>query len=717
MKHFITRSRILITLIILVTVSISCGGGSGTTYSIEVSPTPQEGGSVSPAEGEYEEGARVEVSADPNEEWIFSSWQGDVQGTENPVVVTVDGDKVFTALFEKKTYPLNITIDGEGTVDETVIQTKNKDYEVGTTVELSANPAEGWEFVRWEGDLESSSNPEQITVNKEASVTAVFERSGFELEITVDGEGSVTENVVEKREKVYEEGSVVELTAEPGQGWRFVRWEGDLDGSENPVQITVDEDKEVTAIFERRDYALNINTEGEGSVGEEVIQSPKKDYAYETVVELTASAAEGWKFERWEGDLSGSENPEQITISEEKTVTAVFSRVEYTLDVSVQGEGTVSEEVSQNPNKDYAYETVVELTANPDEGWAFVRWEGDLSGSENPEEITMNSDKSVTAVFEEIVAYDLNISIDGEGSVSEEVLSSPGKSYEEGTVVELTADAADGWEFARWEGDLSGSANPEQITVDSEKNVTAVFEEIAEYPLNITIQGDGSVDESVVSNPNKSYREGTVVELTAQAADGWAFVRWEGDLSGSSNPEQVTMDSEKNVTAVFEEILYELDLNTEGEGRIIVEPSKDFYNYGDEIEVRASPNELWTFLRWEDDLSGDENPQTITLTSDLTITAVFGGVPKVRTADVFDMRVSSAMSGGEVTDADGQEISERGICWSRNDDKPNLADDCVSAGNGLGSFEAEMTGLGLFQGRLRFARICKRNDPRQQQPV
>ena len=466
---------------------------------------------MSPAEGEYEEGARVEVSADPNEEWIFSSWQGDVQGTENPVVVTVDGDKVFTALFEKKTYPLNITIDGEGTVDETVIQTKNKDYEVGTTVELSANPAEGWEFVRWEGDLESSSNPEQVTVNEETNITAVFERSGFELEITVDGEGSVSETVVEKREKIYEEGAIVELTAEPDQGWRFVRWEGDLNGSENPEQITVDEDKEVKAIFERRDYALNINTEGEGSVGEEVIQSPKKDYAYETVVELTASAAEGWKFERWEGDLSGSENPEQITIDEEKTVTAVFSRIDYTLDITVEGEGSVTEEISQNPKKDYAYQTVVELTAEAEEGWAFVRWEGDLTGSENPEEITMDSDKSVTAIFEEIVAYDLNVTVDGEGSVSEQIVKSPNKSYEEGTVVELNAEADQGWEFVRWEGDLSGSDNPEQITVDSEKNVTAVFEEIAEYPLNITVQGEGRVEESVEYNPNKSYQEGTVV--------------------------------------------------------------------------------------------------------------------------------------------------------------------------------------------------------------
>ena len=44
----------------------------------------------------------------------------------------------------------------------------------------------------------------------------------------------------------------------------------------------------------------------------------------------------------------------------------------------------------------------VSVTATPAAGWAFVRWEGDLSGTANPATVTMNSDKAVVAVFEEV---------------------------------------------------------------------------------------------------------------------------------------------------------------------------------------------------------------------------------------------------------------------------------------------------------------------------
>uniref|UniRef100_UPI000A424A40 BspA family leucine-rich repeat surface protein n=1 Tax=Rhodohalobacter halophilus TaxID=1812810 RepID=UPI000A424A40 len=48
----------------------------------------------------------------------------------------------------------------------------------------------------------------------------------------------------------YEYGTVVELTANPAEGWTFIEWQGDLDGRENPAQITVEDTTRVTAFFE-----------------------------------------------------------------------------------------------------------------------------------------------------------------------------------------------------------------------------------------------------------------------------------------------------------------------------------------------------------------------------------------------------------------------------------------------------------------------------------
>jgi len=71
------------------------------------------------------------------------------------------------------------------------------------------------------------------------------------------------------------------------------------------------------------------------------------------------------------------------------------------------------------------------------------------------------------------VQYDLTVNVVGNGSVT---LDPPGGTYDEGTVVQLTADPDPGWAFDGWSGDLSGSTNPENITMDANKSVTATFE-------------------------------------------------------------------------------------------------------------------------------------------------------------------------------------------------------------------------------------------------
>ncbi len=68
----------------------------------------------------------------------------------------------------------------------------------------------------------------------------------------------------------------------------------------------------------------------------------------------------------------------------------------YTLTTNTTGDGTISLSPSGGV---YAAGTTVTLTANPGSGWIFGAWGGDLTGSTNPETLTMNENKSVTASF------------------------------------------------------------------------------------------------------------------------------------------------------------------------------------------------------------------------------------------------------------------------------------------------------------------------------
>lgn len=78
----------------------------------------------------------------------------------------------------------------------------------------------------------------------------------------------------------------------------------------------------IVGVFEKRNYALNIVIQGSGRVDEEVVTA--RSYPFQTVVKLTAVAANGWAFVRWEGDATGVANPLNVTISREMTITAIF---------------------------------------------------------------------------------------------------------------------------------------------------------------------------------------------------------------------------------------------------------------------------------------------------------------------------------------------------------------------------------------------------------
>lgn len=70
----------------------------------------------------------------------------------------------------------------------------------------------------------------------------------------------------------------------------------------------------------------------------------------------------------------------------------------YTLTVYTVGQGDVD---LDPPGGTYSSGTWVEFTADADAGWHFDHWEDDLTGSDNPDTILMDDDKTVTAHFVE----------------------------------------------------------------------------------------------------------------------------------------------------------------------------------------------------------------------------------------------------------------------------------------------------------------------------
>ena len=284
-------------------------------------------------------------------------------------------------------------------------------------------------------------------------------------------------------------------------------------------------------------HALTVQTTGQGSVGVDPAGGP---YKKGTTVTLTPAPAAGWHFDHWEGALSGNANPASVVMDGAKTVTAVFAVDQYALTVLVTGQGTVTTAPSGNPHD---AGTTVMLTPVPAAGWHFDHWEGALAGNANPASVVMDAAKTVTAVFAED-PYTLNVSITGGGTVS---LNPPGGSYDAGTTVTLSAAPSTGWHFDHWEGDLSGGATVNQVTMDASKSVTAVFER-EEYTLTVLPTGGGSV---TLDPPGGTYPYETVVTLTPNPDAGNRFEIWGGELAGTRQPITITMTGDRYVDAFF----------------------------------------------------------------------------------------------------------------------------------------------------------------------
>ena len=292
-------------------------------FTVTLSASPAEGGSVSAAEQVYDEGSVATIAATPAGEWMFVRWEGDFTGTSSASTFTVDSDKNITAVFEKRSYALTVNTSGEGTVDEQIVQTKSTDYESGTVVELTGNPAQGWEFKEWTGAISDTASTVQVTIDDPKQITAIFTEITESYTVTLTpspAEGGS----VSAASQVYTQGSVATISATPASEWEFVRWEGDFTGTSSTSTLTVDSDKNITAIFEKRNYALTVNTSGNGDVDEQIIQAKTTNYESGTVVELTANPGTGWGFVRWEGAITGNNNPVQITVDDPMQVTAVF---------------------------------------------------------------------------------------------------------------------------------------------------------------------------------------------------------------------------------------------------------------------------------------------------------------------------------------------------------------------------------------------------------
>ena len=302
---------------------------------------------------EFEEEARVTLTAEPADGAQFNGWGGACAGKSPTCEVLMSQALEVSATFGRAENPerLEVAESGPGKIvsapagidcGKDCLQFKSR----GSFVTLFAEPNDDARFTGWSGDCSGESPSCNLWMTGTRSVTGTFKKLPPDAKyLTVtrlgSGAGSVTStpagiNCGENCVQGFVDGTKVTLKANPAENARFSGWGGACSGSGATCTVTMNQTRGVTASFEELPAdspVLTVTKSGTGSGS--VSSSPpgincgpdcRQAFLQGSKVTLTAKPRAGAQFSGWTGACSGASASCSVTMGQSLEVGAAFTQ-------------------------------------------------------------------------------------------------------------------------------------------------------------------------------------------------------------------------------------------------------------------------------------------------------------------------------------------------------------------------------------------------------
>jgi uncharacterized repeat protein (TIGR02543 family) len=215
---------------------------AASQFAVILSSNPTAGGTTT---GPPPSNPGTSVTVTANAGYTFVNWteNGTAVSTSPAYTFALNANRTLVANFAINTYTLALSANPAAGGTTTGAGTVN----AGTSVTATATPNTGYTFVNWteNGTAVSSNAAYTFTLNANRTLVANFSANTFTLNVTATN-GTVVKN---PNQTTYNSGSTVQLTATPNQGYTFTSWSGDATGSTNPLTVTMNANKNITANF------------------------------------------------------------------------------------------------------------------------------------------------------------------------------------------------------------------------------------------------------------------------------------------------------------------------------------------------------------------------------------------------------------------------------------------------------------------------------------
>jgi hypothetical protein len=372
-------------------------------HSLNLSAEPANAGRVTkePDKDKYECNEPITITATWNTGFKFIGWEGDFSGDnmENPkrVFLDTDKDKYITARFIADSFSLNINVNPIGAGNTTPSIGVHR-YRNGDNAEISYTPDPCYTFLRWSGDTTSTNDRLSVTMYKDMNIIAEFAIKNFTVSEEKEGIGNISMTPPSSGNGRYDCGTIITITATPGECYAFEKWEIKMDGidttiTQNPVTSPIFGDVSIKAHFVIRKVTLTTSANINAAVDTIIISPRKNEYDCGDMVTLTVVPDPCYNFLYWsDGNTS---NPRTITMNEgDVNYEAVLAikRVTIKSSTNVPNSGTTTT-IPQIDTCDCG--TTVLLSVTSDGPYDFAKWsDGDTNRTRD---ITIKSDTNITA--------------------------------------------------------------------------------------------------------------------------------------------------------------------------------------------------------------------------------------------------------------------------------------------------------------------------------
>ena len=583
-------------------------------YSVTVSLNPPVGGSVlkDPDLATYELGTSVELTAVPAAGWAFAGWSGDLSGTSNPAVLTIDADPQVTATFvEYVPPPMGVTYGGGlDDIALDIISTSDGGYAIaGYTDSFGAG---GYDF--WLVKTDAAGN---MLWNRTYGGTG----TDYALDLVQTDDGGY---------------ALTGRTDSFGAGNRDM-WLVRTDASGNMLWNK-------TYGGSGHDWGYGLVLCGDG--GFAIAGSTESFGAGNSDFWLVRTDASGnMLWNKTYGEQWWEYNGGLVLTGDGgyalAGMTNSFGAGGY--DFWLVKTDAVGNMLWNRTYGGTGYEFALDLVDAGDGGFALLGWTS-VTFSAPDDFWLVRTDSAGNMLWNGTYgtpAEDFPVGLiqTGDGGYA---LVGYTESFGAGSS-DMWLVRTDSTGTALWNQTYGGSGwdvASESVQIDDDSFALAgrtesfgygrsgnpdawfVIAQAPTYSLTVTVNPPAGG--SVSRDPDlASYELGSVVQLTAVPADGWAFAGWSGDLEGTANPATLVIDEDPSVTATFTQIEYTLTVSVAGSGSVNKIPDQATYHHGDSVQLSAEPADGWTFTGWSGDLTGITNPATFAIDADPQVTATF----------------------------------------------------------------------------------------------